>query len=86
MTATVWPRTGLPVWPGWAGPGQTTRITTGSTIPGFPFKFSAFPKELDLDAPVLGEHNEEVLTRYLGRSQATIAALYEQGVLHKGNR
>ena len=62
------------------------RILGEVTIPGFPFKFSAFPKELDLDAPVLGEHNEEVLTRYLGRSQATIAALYKQGVLHKGNR
>jgi CoA:oxalate CoA-transferase len=56
------------------------------TIPGFPFKFSAFPKELDLQAPLLGEHNEEVLTRYLGRSQEGVAALYQQGVLHKGER
>src|SRR5262245_51365216 len=49
------------------------------TIPGFPFKFSAFPEELELYAPLLGEHNEEVLTRYLGRSQDSIAALYQQG-------
>jgi CoA:oxalate CoA-transferase len=54
------------------------------TIPGFPFKFSALPEELDLRAPLLGEHNEEVLTRYLGRSPETVAALYQQEVLHKG--
>jgi crotonobetainyl-CoA:carnitine CoA-transferase CaiB-like acyl-CoA transferase len=56
------------------------------TIPGFPFKFSAFPEERDLRAPLLGEHNEEILTHYLGRSQEGVAALYQQGVLHKGER
>jgi crotonobetainyl-CoA:carnitine CoA-transferase CaiB-like acyl-CoA transferase len=62
------------------------RILGEVTIPGFPFKFSAFPDELDLHASLLGEHNEEVLTHYLGRSSESIAALYEQGVLHKGNK
>jgi crotonobetainyl-CoA:carnitine CoA-transferase CaiB-like acyl-CoA transferase len=62
------------------------RILGEVTIPGFPFKFSAFPEELDLHAPLLGEHNEEVLTHYLGRSQESIAALHEQEVLHKGDK
>jgi crotonobetainyl-CoA:carnitine CoA-transferase CaiB-like acyl-CoA transferase len=56
------------------------------TIPGVPFKFSAFPEELDLRAPLLGEHNDEVLGSYLGRSADSLAALYQQGVLYKGER
>jgi crotonobetainyl-CoA:carnitine CoA-transferase CaiB-like acyl-CoA transferase len=60
------------------------RILGEVTIPGFPFKFSAMPEELDLHAPLLGEHNEEVVGQYLGRSPDSIAALYQQGVLYKG--
>ncbi|MBI3246859.1 MAG: CoA transferase [Deltaproteobacteria bacterium] len=56
------------------------------TIPGFPFKFSAFPEELPMEAPILGEHNEAVLTQYLGRSQDSVAALYRQGILYKGEK
>jgi len=56
------------------------------TIPGFPFKFSAYPEELPLTAPLLGEHNEEVLGKYLGRSADSLSALYQQGVLHKGGK
>jgi len=56
------------------------------TIPGFPFKFSAFPDELDLRAPVLGQHNEEVLGQLLGRAQDSLAPLYSQGVLYKGEK
>ncbi len=56
------------------------------TIPGFPFKFSAFPDELPLTAPVLGEHNEEVLGKYLGREADSLSALYQQGVLYKGEK
>ena len=55
------------------------------TIPGFPFKFSAFPDELDLQAPLLGEHNDEILSQYLGRSPESIATLYTQEVLHRGD-
>src|SRR4029453_8278097 len=36
------------------------------TIPGFPFKYSAFPELPDIQAPLLGEHNAEVLTAQLG--------------------
>jgi crotonobetainyl-CoA:carnitine CoA-transferase CaiB-like acyl-CoA transferase len=56
------------------------------TIPGFPFKFSEFPEELKLQAPFLGEHNEEILTQYLGRSREEVEALRRQGVLHRGEK
>ena len=56
------------------------------TIPGFPFKYSAFPDEPDLRAPLLGQHNGEVLSQYLGRSSDTISTLHDQGVLYKGER
>ena len=56
------------------------------TIPGFPFKYSAFPDTLDLRAPLLGENNDEILGHYLGRSSETITALHDQGVLYKGER
>ena len=60
------------------------RILGEVTIPGFPLKFSAFPDSLALEAPFLGEHNDEVLGRYLGRSPDSLDALYKQGTLHRG--
>lgn len=60
------------------------RILGEVTIPGFPFKFSAFPDSLDLEAPFLGEHNDEVFGRYLGRSPDSLGALYKQGALYRG--
>lgn len=55
------------------------------TIPGFPFKYSEFPDLLDLRAPLLGEHNAEVLREQLGFSAEQAAALHERGVLFVGN-
>lgn len=52
-------------------------------IPGMPLRFSAFPDELELDAPFLGEHNAEVLRNLLGYDAARIAALADQGVLQE---
>lgn len=52
-------------------------------IPGTPLRFSAFPEELELDAPFLGEHNAEVLGDLLGYDAARIAALADQGVLQE---
>jgi crotonobetainyl-CoA:carnitine CoA-transferase CaiB-like acyl-CoA transferase len=53
-------------------------------VPGFALRFSEFPQRLELDAPLLGEHNEEVLTNYLGYAPARVNALYEKGVIRKG--
>ena len=45
-------------------------------------RFSAFPQELALDAPFLGEHNAEILRGYLGYTDERIAELEASGVLH----
>ena len=54
-------------------------------IPGFPIRFSKFPEELELDAPFLGEHNEPILTKYLGYSRDDVNRLIREGVLHGAN-
>jgi CoA:oxalate CoA-transferase len=46
-------------------------------------RFSSFPDQPDLQAPFLGEHNAEVLTDYLGCSEAQVAELEAAGILHK---
>jgi crotonobetainyl-CoA:carnitine CoA-transferase CaiB-like acyl-CoA transferase len=51
------------------------------TIPGFPFKFSAFSELPDIQAPLLGEHNDEILNSQLGYAEAQITSLREKGVL-----
>jgi crotonobetainyl-CoA:carnitine CoA-transferase CaiB-like acyl-CoA transferase len=58
------------------------RILGEFQIPGFPLRFSKFPDELEFDAPFLGEHNEAVLTRYLGCSSDEVRHLTSDGVLH----
>jgi crotonobetainyl-CoA:carnitine CoA-transferase CaiB-like acyl-CoA transferase len=51
-------------------------------IPGFPLRFSRFPNELEFEAPLLGEHNEAVLSRYLGYTKERVSQLVHEGVLH----
>jgi len=55
-------------------------------IPGFPLRFSEFPRHLDLEAPTLGEHNESILRDLLGYSPSRIAALETKGILHHSPR
>jgi crotonobetainyl-CoA:carnitine CoA-transferase CaiB-like acyl-CoA transferase len=52
-------------------------------IPGFPLKFSEFPDLLPLEAPYLGEHNQDVLSRYLGYSAEQVRALEADGLLKR---
>jgi len=52
------------------------------TIPGFPFKYSEFPELPDIQAPLLGEHNAEVLGSQLNYTPAQIAALRDNGILY----
>jgi len=56
------------------------------TIPGFPFKFSAFPELPNIQAPLLGENGGEVLREVLGYGEAQIAELQGKGVLFAENR
>jgi crotonobetainyl-CoA:carnitine CoA-transferase CaiB-like acyl-CoA transferase len=51
-------------------------------LPGFPLKFSAFPKDLELQAPTLGEHNGEILKRYLGYAHERVEELERSGALY----
>jgi CoA:oxalate CoA-transferase len=55
-------------------------------VPGFPIKFSEFPEEPSLQAPTIGQHNEEILTKYLGRSPEEIAQLRAEGLLLEQRR
>jgi crotonobetainyl-CoA:carnitine CoA-transferase CaiB-like acyl-CoA transferase len=57
------------------------RILGDFQIPGVPFRFSAFPESLDLEAPFLGEHNGRILSTWLGYSSDRIAQLESEGVL-----
>jgi crotonobetainyl-CoA:carnitine CoA-transferase CaiB-like acyl-CoA transferase len=57
------------------------RIIGEFQIPGFPLRFSAFPSRLDLEAPFLGEHNQRILSSYLGYSPERVARLEQEGVL-----
>ena len=60
------------------------RILGDFDVPGFALRFSQFPERLELDAPMLGEHNEKVLTQYLGYSTARVRELKNSGVLRSG--
>jgi formyl-CoA transferase len=64
----------------------TDRLFGEFEAPGFPLRFSAFPERLPLEAPILGEHNGEVLSRYLGYPPERIRALETEGVLMRGDR
>ena len=44
------------------------RILGEFQIPGMPLRFSKYEVDEDVQAPLLGEHNEEILTEYLGYS------------------
>lgn len=57
------------------------RIHGDFDMPGMPLKFSQFPQDLPLEAATLGQHNEEILTTYLGRSPQEARQLKEAGVL-----
>ncbi len=60
------------------------RILGDFDVPGFALRFSDFPERLELQAPFLGEHNEEVLTEVLGYSGARVKELQRQGILKSG--
>jgi crotonobetainyl-CoA:carnitine CoA-transferase CaiB-like acyl-CoA transferase len=57
------------------------RILKDFQVPGFPLRFSAYPESLDLEAPFLGEHNAQILSKYLGFSADRITLLEREHVL-----
>jgi CoA:oxalate CoA-transferase len=58
------------------------RILGDFQIPGFPLRFSSFPGRLELDAPLLGEHNGRILASYLGYAPERVRQLESEAVLH----
>jgi formyl-CoA transferase len=61
---------------------QADHATAGQIrMTGFPYKLSETPAEVRLPPPLLGQHNEEVLTSALGYAPADVAALRERGVI-----
>jgi len=60
------------------------RILGDIEVPGFALRFSEFPQMLDLQAPTLGEHNEEILTKWLGYTSDEVRGLESRGVLGNG--
>jgi len=55
-------------------------------LPGFPLPFLDFPRHPELEAPTLGEHNEEILRELIGLSPERIQELEAAGILVRGPR
>ncbi len=53
-------------------------------VPGFALRFSDFPQPLELQAPLLGEHNAEILTQWLGYTSDEVQELERKGILRSG--
>jgi CoA:oxalate CoA-transferase len=62
------------------------RVLGRFDVPGFPLRFSEFPRTRDMEAPLLGEHNAEVLRNYLGYTPERIRQLEADGILCRGDR
>jgi crotonobetainyl-CoA:carnitine CoA-transferase CaiB-like acyl-CoA transferase len=62
------------------------RLLGNFQVPGFPLRFSAFPDLLELEAPLLGEHNGRILSSYLGYATGEIGRLERAGVLQSQPR
>ena len=60
------------------------RLLGDLEVPGFALRFSDFPSPLELQAPLLGEHNAEILTEWLGYSPDRIQDLERRGILRSG--
>jgi len=56
-------------------------IIGNAKIPGVPFKMSETPGSVERPSPLVGEHNESILTRYLGFSPEDVKVLTKEGVL-----
>ena len=50
-------------------------------VPNFPVKLSETPGEVISAAPLLGQHNREILANYLGYTEEEVAQLEREGVI-----
>ena len=63
----------------------TDAIAGKVTFPRMPIRFSAFPEDPEYAAPKLGEHNEEILKTWLGKSDEEIARLGAANIIQSKN-
>jgi crotonobetainyl-CoA:carnitine CoA-transferase CaiB-like acyl-CoA transferase len=61
--------------------GEVTGYAGEVLYPGAPYRFSETPLELNRRAPLLGEHNFEVIVQELGFSQEQLLALVQAGAV-----
>ena len=61
------------------------RIAGEFQIPGMPLKFSAFPQDLPLQAPTMGQHNAQILRELLDCDATEIEVLRAANVLHEAD-
>lgn len=50
-------------------------------IPGFAFKLSDTPGQIERPSPLVGEHNEEVFGKYLGMEKEEVRKLQDEGAI-----
>lgn len=60
------------------------RLLGDIDVPGFALRFSEFPHTLDLQVPMLGEHNAEILTQWLDYTKDEMQELERKGILRSG--
>ncbi|MFB0543620.1 MAG: CoA transferase, partial [Candidatus Bathyarchaeia archaeon] len=53
-------------------------------VVNFPVKMSETPGEVVSAAPLLGQHNKEILTNYLGLTEDEVDQLIKSGVIAQG--
>ncbi len=54
-------------------------------IPGMPIKWKHHPNNIPLDAPTLGQHNEQILMERLGKTSEQINELRQEGIILEKN-
>ena len=54
-------------------------------IPGHPIKTSDYPSEGTYSAPILGQHNSDILKNILGKSDEEIDQLGREGITCEGD-
>ena len=57
------------------------QVTGAVGVPGIPIKLSGTPGQVDIPAPTLGEHTEQILTDVLKMSSDEVARLRQDGII-----
>lgn len=57
-----------------------------ASILATPYKFSKTPVKTEEGAPLLGQHNEYILRKYLSYSDQQLQVLYEKGIIYQDSR